>query len=133
MFKAPKFRNKKIKVNDLTFDSKKEFERYLFLKKAEENGEITNLQRQVRFELIPAIKTTETTQLKTKSKVVEKVVQKATYYFCDFQYEKDGEIITEDVKISPKMLPKDYRLKEKLMLWRYNIKIKRVYKPNEKL
>lgn len=36
------------------FDSKKEYERWVALRKLEENGKITSLQRQVEFEIIPA-------------------------------------------------------------------------------
>lgn len=88
---------------------------------------------QVSFELIPAIKENYVVHLKTKDKVKERTIQKATTYKCDFQYKKDGKTIVEDVKISPFLIPKDFRLKEKLMLWRHGIQIKKVFEPNEEI
>lgn len=49
-----KYRNKKITVNGITYDSKKEMRRHLLLLSMERNGMITDLQRQVKFVLIPA-------------------------------------------------------------------------------
>lgn len=42
-------------------------------------------------------------------------------------------MVVEDVKINPKIIPKEYLLKEKLMFWRYRIKIKRVYNVGEEV
>ena len=39
--------------------------------------------------------------------------------------------VVEDVKASPKMIPQEFVLKEKLLFWKYGIKIKRVYKKND--
>ena len=48
-----KYNNKKIVVNGITFDSKKEAYRYEELKILERANAIKNLARQVPFELIP--------------------------------------------------------------------------------
>ena len=48
-----KFNNKKITINGITFDSKKEASRYLGLIKLQEKGVIHDLKTQVKFELIP--------------------------------------------------------------------------------
>ena len=48
-----KYRNKKVEVDGILFDSKKEANRYMELKLLEKAGEITDLKRQVRYELIP--------------------------------------------------------------------------------
>ena len=48
-----KFNNKKITINGITFDSKKEAARYLGLIKLQEKGVIHDLKTQVKFELIP--------------------------------------------------------------------------------
>lgn len=133
IYKKQKFKNKKTTIDNIVFDSKREGQRWLFLKEKEKAGEISNLQRQVKFELIPPIYEEQTIQLKTKEKVINKLLQKGIYYICDFQYEKDGEVITEDIKIAPHLIPKEYLLKEKLMFWKYRIRIKRVYKPNENI
>ena len=39
--------------------------------------------------------------------------------------------VVEDVKINPKLIPKEYKLKEKMMYAIHKIKIKRVYNPSE--
>lgn len=102
-------------------------QRYIVLKKAEEAGLISNLKTQVRYELIPAVKETYIKHLKTKDKECERTLQLPITYTCDFQYIKDGEIVIEDVKASPKMLPKEFVLKEKMMLALKNLKIKKVF------
>lgn len=128
-----KYRNEKCEYDGFVFDSRKEMKRYMFLKEAEHDGLISNLERQVRYELIPPVKKKEVVQLKTKEKIVERTEQLAITYTCDFRYSKDGVVIVEDVKASPKMLPKEFILKEKLMFWRYGIRIKRIYKADEKI
>ena len=129
--KKSKYNNKKI-VNEFgTWDSKKEFQRWLVLKEAEAQGVITDLQRQVKFELIPAVREKYIKHLKTKNKECERTLQLPITYTCDFQYTKNGETIVEDVKASPKMLPKDFVLKEKMMFALKGIKIKRVFSDTE--
>ena len=107
--------------------------RWLVLKDAEQAGLITDLRRQVRFELIPAIKRTETVQLKTKTKEIEKTEQLAITYTADFVYIKDGKTVVEDIKPSPKMVPKEFMLKAKLFFWKYGFKIRLVYKATEEV
>ena len=131
--KGRKYNNKKVEYNGILFDSKKEKDRFVFLKDAEEQGLISNLQRQVKFELIPAIKEKYIKHLKTKEKECERTVQLASSYTCDFQYEKDGVVVVEDIKPSPALIPKEFVLKEKLFRYKYGFSIKRVYKPNEKI
>lgn len=131
--KGRKYNNKKVEYNGILFDSKKEKDRFVFLKDAEEQGLISNLQRQVKFELIPAIKEKYIKHLKTKEKECERTVQLAISYTCDFQYEKDGVMVVEDIKPSPALIPKEFVLKEKLFRYKYGFSIKRVYKPNEKI
>lgn len=131
--KGSKYNNKKVEYNGILFDSKKEKDRFVFLKESEEQGLISNLQRQVKFELLPAIKEKYIKHLKTKEKECERTVQLAISYTCDFQYEKDGVMVVEDIKPSPALIPKEFVLKEKLFRYKYGFSIKRVYKPNEKI
>lgn len=128
-----KYKNKKTEYNGLLFDSKKELDRYLVLKKAEDDGVIFGLERQVKFELIPAIKESYIEHLKTKDKVKNRTIQLAITYTCDFMYVKEGVNVVEDVKASPEMasLDKAFLLKEKLFRWKFGFSIKRVYKPND--
>ena len=79
------------------------------------------------------IKRTETVQLKTKTKEVEKTEQLAITYTADFVYTKDGKTVVEDIKPSPKMVPKEFMLKAKLFFWKYGFKIRLVYKATEEV
>ena len=129
--KKNKYNNKKI-VNEFgTWDSKKEFQRWLVLKEAEAQGLITDLQRQVKFELIPAVREDYVVHLKTKDKIKTRTLQLAICYTCDFAYYKNGEYIVSDVKASPKMLPKEYVLKKKILFALKGILIKEVYNAND--
>lgn len=129
--KVSKYRNTKVSFLGEEFDSKREMQRYLVLKDAESNGIIQNLQKQVKFELIPKIEEDIVIHLKRKDKIQRKTIQQPIIYRADFVYEKDGVMVVEDVKISDFLLPKEYLLKEKLFRWKYGFKIKRVYKPND--
>lgn len=129
--KGKKYNNTKVEFDGIKFDSKKEMQRYLALKDAREKGLISDLKLQVRFELIPAVKEEYVEHLKTKDRIKTRTLQLPITYTCDFLYIKDGETIVEDVKASPKMLPKEYTLKKKMMFALKGIKIKEVYKSNE--
>lgn len=106
-----KYRAKKTVVDGITFDSKKEAERWCELKLMEKAGMISDLQRQVTFQLIPTIK------------IKGKVAERSCSYKADFVYEQDGAQVVEDVK---GMRTDAYRIKRKLMLWVHGIVIKEV-------
>lgn len=129
--KGKKYNNKKTVVDNIEFDSKKEAQRWIVLKEAEAQGVITDLQRQVKFELIPAVREEYVVHLKTKDKIKTRTLQLAICYTCDFTYCKDGEYIVSDVKASPKMLPKEYVLKKKILFALKGILIKEVYNAND--
>ena len=129
--KKSKYHNKKVEYAGISFDSTKEMKRYIVLKKAQEEGIISGLMLQVKYELIPAVREKYIKHLKTKDKECERTLQLPITYTCDFQYTKNGETIVEDVKPSPKMLPKDFVLKEKMMFALKGIKIKRVFNDTE--
>lgn len=113
MFTRNKYHAKKVEFYGITFDSKKEGLYYLELKDMERRGEISNLRLQVPYELLPAIYRDEVVHLKTKDKVVQKLVQRAVYYVADFVYDKDGKEYVIDAK---GMRLADYILKKKMML-----------------
>jgi hypothetical protein len=129
--KRPKYGNSKVSYDGITFDSKREMQRYVVLRDAESKGLISDLEVHKRYELIPAVKQSTVEHLKTKDKIVERTLQLPITYTCDFYYRKNGEGVCEDVKISKSLLPKEYLLKEKMMFYFHNIKIRRIYKPNE--
>lgn len=109
-----KYKNRKITNKYGTFDSKKEYERFLILQDMEKRGEITDLKRQVPFELIPS------------QRIQGKVVERAVTYKADYTYYKGNEYIVEDVKSAmTKKLP-EYILKRKMMLYLKGIRIREV-------
>lgn len=103
-----KYHAKKTVVDGITFDSRREADRYLVLKGMEEGGAIENLRRQVRYELIPAFD-------------VDGKHYRPVYYVADFVYREDGKEVVEDVK---GMRTDVYRLKSKLFARRYSKVIK---------
>ena len=126
--KRSKYGNRKvIDGNGNKFDSKKEKDRYCELLMMEKAGLIQNLQRQVHFELLPAMYENVVIELKTKFKEERKCVYRATEYIADFTYIQDGQEIVEDVKASIHFQDPVYKLKKKMMYYIHNIKIKEVY------
>lgn len=86
------------------FDSVKEYHRWGMLRLLERAGRISELKRQVSYELIP----------KQKG-------ERACSYVADFTYMEDGKLVVEDCK---GFRTPEYRLKRKLMLWVHGIRIK---------
>ena len=110
-----KFGARKIRNEWGEFDSRAEMARYIELVQMQRVGLINGLQRQVKYEIIPAIKVQKEIALKTKTKVVERVDEKAAHYTCDFQYFQDGVLVIEDAKSEATRREKDYVLRRKLM------------------
>jgi hypothetical protein len=111
-----KYRNKKIVTKEGTFDSVREYRRWCELVLLERAGEISELQRQVPFELIPA---QYENPLPGKKK--GKIIERACCYVADFVYrEKDGRLVVEDTK---GVRTKDYVIKRKLLLKVHGIRI----------
>lgn len=83
-----KYHNHKVVIAGIEFDSRLEANRYLYLKDLERKGKIIRLQRQVRFEVIPAqtitINRTGAKGQPLKPKV--KTVELKTDYIADFVY-----------------------------------------------
>lgn len=125
-FGSRKYGNKKITVNGVTFDSKKEYARYWDLTMLERAGLITDLKRQVKFVLIPAqYEEYERFSPKTGKRLKNgtRVVEKECSYIADFVYTQDGAQVVEDTK---GMRTKDYIIKRKLMLYVHGIKIQEI-------
>ena len=117
-----KYHNKKVWYDGIQFDSGKERDYYIFLKKKESDGEIANLRLQVPFVLIPKVmgKKTVVKHMKRGDKVEEKeyVRQKETKYFADFVYDNPvtGQQEVIDVKSKITRKKESYILKKKMML-----------------
>lgn len=120
-----KYGNKKIQSGGQVFDSKKEYKRFCELSLLERAGEITNLQRQVPYLLIPEQRATSTEVYKKGSRAGQPkpgpVLERKVVYIADFVYQENGETVVEDVK---GLRTKEYVIKRKLMLYTYGIRIK---------
>lgn len=109
-----KYGNKKTARGVMEFDSRKEANRWDELFLLQRGRIIKDLERQIKFELIPA-------QKDESGKMIERPVN----YIADFVYTdlKTGERIVEDTK---GMKTKEYIIKRKLMLYRYGIRIREI-------
>ena len=122
-----KYKNQKINVDGMTFDSKKEANRYKELSLLQKAGEISGLQTQVRYVLIPAQREVSDevyTKGENKGKYKPgKLLERECTYVADFVYYKDGKVIVEDTK---GFRTKEYIIKRKLMLYVHHIQIKEI-------
>lgn len=118
-----KYHSKKITVDGETFDSKKEYRRYRELLLMERAGVITNLQRQVKFLLIPTQYEHFPRYGKNGKELTpgKRVVEKEVSYYADFCYTENGRDVVEDTK---GVRTPDYIIKRKLMLHIHGIRIK---------
>lgn len=107
-----KYRNRKVTVDGMTFDSNREAKRWQELRTLEWAGLISDLQRQVSFPLIPSQKGKD-----------GKVLERSLKYIADFVYTQCGETVVEDVK---GVKTEAYKIKRKLMLWIHGIRIREV-------
>ncbi len=135
-----KYNSTKFTRDGETFDSQAEYIRFRELTFMQEAGEIYNLQRQLKFELIPAQYETIPTgeyykrgELKGKPKFKEVCIEKAVTYTADFVYivKATGERVVEDVKGYSDPASAGYAkfvLKRKMMLYFHNVKVKEISK-----
>lgn len=107
-----KYHSRKVTTPEGTFDSIKEYNRWCELKLLERAGKITGLRRQVKYELIPTQRAPG-----KKGKVIEYPVN----YIADFVFTENGAVVVEDAK---GYRTDEYKIKRKLMLWKYGIRIK---------
>lgn len=104
-----KYRNQRVMWNGMAFDSQAEYERYQQLLLLLQAKHISNLMRQVSFELAPSV-------------VIDGKPKRALRYVADFQYIEvaSGKTIVEDVK---GMLTQAYIIKRHLMMSVHGITI----------
>ena len=95
--------HKRVRLYGHEFDSKAEAGRYLELRQQEKRGEISDLQLQPAFELIPT------------ARVPHEKTLRAHKYTADFQYVRNGKIVVEDVKSDYTRKDREYNLNRKLM------------------
>ena len=123
-----KYYNIKTKTTDgLVFDSTHEARRWEQLLLLQRAGKITNLQRQVAYELLPAQYETYPRFSKKGERLKDgqRLIERKAEYVADFVYTdaETGETIVEDAK---GIRTKDYILKRKLMLAVHSIRIREV-------
>ena len=113
-----KYNNKKVTIGKDEFDSQKEANRHCELLLLQRAGKIRDLQRQVRFTLIPS------------QKIDGRVAERECSYIADFVYiDETGEKVVEDVKGYRDPSSAGYAkfvIKRKLMLWIHGIRIREV-------
>ena len=126
-YSGNKYGNVKTVTSDgVKHDSIKEANRWCELKLLERAGKITDLQRQVPFELIPA--QYEEYERYSKSgkqlKSGKRCVEKSVVYVADFVYRENGIKIVEDSKSPATKKKESYIIKRKLLLWVFGIKLR---------
>lgn len=125
-----KYNSEKIKLpTGEVFDSKKEYGRWGELKLLERAGKISQLQRQVRYELIPAQYESFPRYGKNGKRIKDgrRCAEKEVIYIADFVYTENGKTVVEDCKgyRDPKSTAyAKYAIKRKLMRWRYGLVIR---------
>ena len=105
-----KYRNRKIVVDNIRFESNLEANRYQELKLLQKAKQISNLRLQVPFLLQEGFKKNGKTHRKIE-------------YIADFVYEENGQTIVEDTK---GMKTETFKIKQKLFEYKYpdlNLKI----------
>ena len=115
ILKGWKYRNQKVVIDGITFDSKREAGRYQELKALAARNLIEDLRHQVPFELAPGVRFSD-----------EKRAKPALRYVADFAYKLDGRLIVEDVKSSITAKAAAYRIKRHLMLAVHGIEVREV-------
>lgn len=110
-----KYRARKTVFLGISFDSKGEADRYRYLWEMSVIGEISDLQRQKEYELIPAFS-------------VGRKRYRPIKYIADFVYTHKGREIVEDYK---GMKTPVYLIKRKLFAWRYQKEIHEIKRWNQ--
>lgn len=121
-----KYHNRKVITSDgIEHDSQKEARRWSELLLLQRAGKIQDLERQVKFVLIPAQYEVYERYSKKGERLKDgqKCLEKECAYIADFVYTENGKKVVEDTK---GMKTKDYIIKRKLMLYIHHIRVKEV-------
>ena len=118
-----KYKSKKTMAFGITFDSKKEADRYMVLKTLEAKKKIHDLKTQVKFILIPAQREEDTVGVRG-GRIKGKLIERECAYIADFVYfTPDNVMVVEDTK---GMRTPEYIIKRKLLLYIHGIRIREV-------
>lgn len=123
-----KYRSGKLTIDGMTFDSHKEYHRYCQLYLLSKMGEVSELQRQVKFVLIPTQREASKSFYMRGEKKGQpregKLIEKEVAYYADFVYrDNQGRLIVEDVK---GVRTEAYKIKRKMMLYFHGIRVQEV-------
>ena len=105
-----KYKNKKVVVDNILFDSKKEANYYIKLKILKDAGKISGLRLQEKFVLQPSFKLNGKTY-------------RAITYVADFVYKDDKGMHVVDTK---GYRTETYKIKKKLFMKKFGIEIEEV-------
>ena len=105
-----KYKNKKVMIDNILFDSKKEANYYTYLKMLERAGKIKNLELQKKI------------TLQRRFKLNGKTIRAITY-IADFVYEDDKGVHVVDTK---GYRTEVYKIKKKLFAKKYGIEIEEI-------
>lgn len=105
-----KYHAKKVYVDNMVFDSKREYARWCDLKLLQRAGKIHDLRRQVRFHLC-----------ETPYDEDGKCLFRGVSYVADFVYVEDGKTVVEDCK---GFRTDAYQIKRKWFYDKYKILIR---------
>lgn len=122
-----KYGAKKVEIDGIIFDSKKEGRRYQELKMLQKAGDISGLQRQVKYILIPAQREPDTKG--PRGGIIKgKLLERECSYIADFVYkDTKGNTVVEDVKgYRGGGAYEIFKIKRKLMLYVHGIKINEI-------
>lgn len=103
--KYNKYKNKKVIIDGISFDSEKEGKRYLELKSMQQFGLIKDLELQKVYELQPSFR--------KNNKTYRKIAYKADFSYFDIERE---QIVVEDVK---GFKTEVYKIKKKMFEYKY--------------
>lgn len=103
----------KVEHEGMTFDSKEELGFYLYLK---EQNDVSCIHRQTGFVLVEKQEQYVVKHLKTKDKLVKKLLEFPVIYHADFVYRKGDTIIVCDVKSKYTHSFREFVIVRKLMV-----------------
>lgn len=112
----------KVEYDGMVFDSKDEFGFYVHLLG---DPDVSCIHRQTKFQLIPKQEQMVVRHLKTKDKLVGRLLERPVQYHADFVYRKNGTIVVCDVKSKYTASFREFSIIRKLMVQkivRHNMK-----------
>lgn len=103
----------KVEHDGMVFDSREEFGFYVHL--LGDPG-VSGIRRQTQFSLVPKQEQMVVKHLKTKDKLVSRLLERPVQYHADFVYRKKGTIVICDVKSKYTASFREFSIIRKLMV-----------------